>query len=132
MKIILSIKPVFVERIFKGTKRFEFRRAIFKNPDVDKVIIYASAPVSKVVGEFEIKNILKDELNTLWAETKEYSGISKDFFFQYFSGKSEGYALEIKKVLRYKKQLCIKKEFGLLPPQSFIYLKDKRTCAQQE
>jgi predicted transcriptional regulator len=131
MKIILSIKPVFVERIFNGTKKFEFRRSIFKNSRVNKVVIYASAPISKVVGEFEIKSIHKKALNELWAETNEFSGISKDYFFDYFKGKSEGYALEVKKVKRYKKQLCIKEEFGLFPPQSFTYLKEESTYTQQ-
>ncbi|MCW3789370.1 ASCH domain-containing protein [Plebeiibacterium sediminum] len=132
MKIILSIKPEFVERIFNGTKKFEFRRLIFKNSSVNKVVIYASAPISKVVGEFEIKSVHKKKLNELWAETSEFSGISKDYFFNYFKGKTEGYALEIKKVTRYNKQLCIKEEFGIVPPQSFTYLREEKLHTKQE
>ena len=50
MNAILSIKPEYVAEIKAGRKRFEFRKAIFKEP-VGKVYIYASAPVSMVVGE---------------------------------------------------------------------------------
>ena len=31
MKVLLSIKPEFAEKILNGTKRFEFRKGIFKN-----------------------------------------------------------------------------------------------------
>jgi predicted transcriptional regulator len=30
MKVILSIKPEYAFKIFDGTKKFEFRRVIFK------------------------------------------------------------------------------------------------------
>ena len=31
MKVLLSIKPEFAEKIFNGTKKYEFRKSIFKN-----------------------------------------------------------------------------------------------------
>lgn len=124
MKIILSIKPVFANKIFEGDKKFEFRRSIFKNKNVSKVIVYASSPISKVIGEFEIGEILFKDLNTLWKETKKYSGITEDYFYDYFVGKEKGFALEVKKVKRYKNELCIKESFGKVPPQSFAYFEE--------
>lgn len=124
MKIILSIKPEFANKIFEGDKKFEFRRSIFKNKNVSKVIVYASSPISKVIGEFEIGEILFKDLNTLWKETKEFSGITEDYFYDYFVGKENGFALEVKRVKRYKKELCIKESFGKVPPQSFTYLEE--------
>ena len=47
--VLLSIKPEFAEKIFQGVKRYEFRKALFKNREVEKIIVYASAPVSKVI-----------------------------------------------------------------------------------
>jgi predicted transcriptional regulator len=124
MKVILSIKPEFAEKIFNGSKKYEFRRSIFKDPTVKKIIVYASAPISKIVGEFEIDKILKSELNTLWSKTKEYSGISEEYYLKYFEGKKEGYALKIKRSHKYVDNLSIKDDFGLFPPQSFAYLKE--------
>lgn len=124
MKIILSIKPEFANKIFEGNKKFEFRRNIFKNKDVSKVIVYASSPICKVIGEFEIGQILFKDLNTLWEETKEFSGITKDYFYDYFVGKENGFALEVRRVKRYKKALCIKESFGKEPPQSFAYYEE--------
>ena len=58
MKVLLSIKPEFVEKIFAGTKKYEFRKSLFKKSGVKYVVIYASAPIKRVVGEFEIDDIL--------------------------------------------------------------------------
>ena len=80
MKVILSIRPEFAEKIFDGSKKFEFRRRLYKNNEVKAVVVYASAPISKVIGEFEIGDVLFDELNSLWSSTKKYSGISRDYY----------------------------------------------------
>ncbi len=128
MRVLLSIKPEFAELIFEGTKKFEFRKAIFKNSTIKTVVVYASSPVQKVIGEFEIGSIINDELCALWERTKEYAGISKDFFFEYFLNKDRGYAIQIEKVKRYKKALCLRKNFNATPPQSFMYVEEKFLC----
>ena len=66
MKILLSIKPEFANKIFEGTKKFEYRRSIFKNQKVTKVVVYASSPVQKIIGEFEIDYILTGPVQSLW------------------------------------------------------------------
>ena len=122
IKVLLSIKPEFAEKIFDGSKKYEFRRTIFKNPCIKHVIVYASSPVQKVIGEFEIDKILNYNIKELWKETSRYSGISQEYFYKYFIDKENGYAIKIKKIKKYEKALCIKKSFNLLPPQSFLYL----------
>ena len=122
MKILLSIKPEFANKIFDGSKKFEFRRSIFKNNKVKTVVVYASAPVSKVIGEFDIEQVHKMELNKLWNETKKASGISKDFYDLYFTGKIEGFAIQVKNPQLYKNARNLKEEYGMVPPQSFAYL----------
>jgi predicted transcriptional regulator len=121
MKVVLSIKPEFAYKIFDGTKRFEFRKAIFKNPLVKQVIVYASSPVQRVIGEFEIEEILNCNKKQLWELTKQGSGISEDFFFKYFKEKEDGYAIRIKNTMEYENPRCLKEEYNLLPPQSFAY-----------
>ena len=123
MKVLLSIKPEFAEKIFNGTKKYEFRRSVFKNQNVKTVIVYSSSPVQKVIGEFDIESIIKSDLSTLWERTKEFAGINKKFFYDYFKSKETGYAIKIKETRRYKNDLCIKKDFNATPPQSFIYLR---------
>lgn len=122
MKVILSIKPEFANKIFDGSKLYEFRRSIFKDPNVKIVVVYASSPVQKIIGEFEIDHILNLTLESLWDITQDFSGITKDFFLEYFENKDAGYAIKIKKVKKYLEPLCIREDFNAVPPQSFLYL----------
>lgn len=123
MKVILSIKPEFVEKIFSGTKKYEFRRSLFKDKSVTTVVIYASAPISKIVGEFEIGDIVHDKIESVWDLTKKYSGIDESFFLQYFSGKSEAFAIKIRNAKKYRTPISIRDEYGIAPPQSFAYIR---------
>lgn len=127
MKVVLSIKPEFAEKIFEGTKKFEFRKSIFKNKEVETVIVYASSPVQKVIGEFDIEHIINDKLDELWDLTQNYAGITEEYFYDYFQNKEYGFAIKIKKYRKYKIPKNLKEEFNLLPPQSFSYYKIKTT-----
>lgn len=122
MKVLLSIKPEFAEQIFNGTKKYEFRRTLFKNREVKTIVVYASSPVQQVIGEFDIEDILSDDISSLWDKTKEHSGISKSYFLKYFSNKERGYAIRIKQTRRYHRGLSIRDDFNVSPPQSFMYL----------
>lgn len=122
MKVLLSIKPEFVSSIFEGTKRFEYRKTIFKSP-VKRVIIYETAPTKKIVGEFAIDGVLFDDLDILWSKTKHHSGITENYFYSYFSNKDKGYAIKIAKVSKYKTPFPLQNYQGVNPPQSFMYLK---------
>ncbi|MDO9229704.1 MAG: hypothetical protein Q8M86_01060 [Syntrophales bacterium] len=122
MRVLLSIKPEFALKIFDGSKRFEYRRAIFKRTEVKKIVVYASEPVRSVIGEFEIGDILHDEPHALWAMTKDYAGITKAKFLEYFTDKTKGYAIEVKSTRMYEVPLALKSFRVATPPQSFMYL----------
>jgi predicted transcriptional regulator len=122
MKVLLSIKPEFAFKIFEGTKKFEFRKVIFKNPNIKTVVVYASSPVQQVIGEFEIDDILSFEPDAIWKMTKKYSGITEEFFYQYFSDRDVAHAIKIKNTRRYKRPLDIRESFKVIPPQSYVYL----------
>ena len=121
MKVVLSIKPEFANKIFDGSKKFEFRKSIFKNENIKTILVYSSSPVQKVIGEFQIEKILKHDLVTLWKLTKEYSGISEEYFYEYFAEKDHGFAIKIKSKTKYRIPKCLKEDFNLSPPQSFAY-----------
>ncbi|MCA6420494.1 MAG: ASCH domain-containing protein [Cytophagales bacterium] len=125
MKVVLSIKPEFAFKIFDGTKKFEFRKSIFKNEKIKTIIVYASSPVQQVIGEFEIEEVLNHDLSTLWDLTQEFSGISEEFYYEYFTNKEQGFAIKIKKTRKYRTPKCLRADFNLSPPQSFAYWTDK-------
>lgn len=118
---MLSIKPEFVRRIFEHKKRFEFRRSIFRR-HVDVVVIYATSPIRRVVGEFDVEGIIRDSIESLWERTSLYAGIEHERFIAYYNGLKTGYAIEIGEVRLYEQPLELETHFGITPPQSFAYL----------
>ena len=125
MKVLLSIKPEYANKIFDGSKKFEFRRTIFKESSVKTIVVYASSPVKRIIGEFEIENILLEDLDILWKKTKKFAGIEEQFFYKYFTKKKVGYAIKIKNTKLYKKPVSLQERYNIVPPQSFLYLSKK-------
>jgi predicted transcriptional regulator len=124
-RVLLSVKPTFADAILAGTKTFEFRRMPFRREDVETVVLYASSPVCKVVGEFTVDEILTLDLDALWETTCDGGGIDRAYFDEYFEGRSTGHALKVKSARRYRQPLCLDQNFGIRhPPQSFCYLTD--------
>jgi len=121
MKVILSIKPYYAEKILTGEKTYELRKSIFRIPDIKTVIIYASSPISRIIGEFEVDGIIHEEVTTLWKKTKEFAAVEKSFFDEYFADKEKGYAIKIKNIKRYDTTYNIMEKYGITAPQSFSY-----------
>lgn len=120
-RALLSIRPPYANAILRGEKRYEYRRTSFSR-SVDVVLMYVTAPVSKVVAEFDVLSVITRPLSALWRNTQRHAGIDKDFFYAYFRGREIGHAIEIGEVRRYDKPFCPTEELGLKPPQSFAYV----------
>lgn len=126
MKAILSIKPKYVQNIIAGTKKFEFRKQPL-NPAIKQVYIYSSAPQKRIIGYFEVKQIVSDTPENLWERFRKSAGISEDEFFAYYDGRSRGYAISIKNLTVLKKPINPYKYFKkFTPPQSFMYMPERQ------
>jgi predicted transcriptional regulator len=85
----------------------------------------------KVVAEARVKEVLVDDPETIWKLTNAYSGVSKEFFDQYYLGKDVAVAYELDDIEEYPASLDLK-DFGVsTAPQSFIYLDDAVRCSLQ-
>ena len=121
--VLLSVKPEYVEKILKGKKKYEFRRSIFKRNDIEKIYIYSSSPIRKIIASFKIEKILKDSPENIWTLCQKYAGISKKDFFDYFQNSEMAFAIEIGYVNSFQEPIdpyLIIEDFT--PPQSFYYL----------
>lgn len=125
-KIVISINPKHVEKIISGEKKYEYRTKVAKQ-DVDKIIIYETTPVKKIVAEAEILEVLEMKPDDLWLETCKESGITKKFFNEYFNNRDIAYAYKLGKITVYETPV----ELSVLgiknAPQSFVYLKASLT-----
>jgi predicted transcriptional regulator len=124
MKVLLSIKPEYVSKIFDGSKKYEYRRMIFKRSGIETAVVYASDPIKRIIGEFDIGEILYETPEQLWERTNSYAGISKTRFMTYFKNQDKGYAISIKKLRKYRDTLTLDDLMVALAPQSFMYLED--------
>jgi predicted transcriptional regulator len=124
MKVLLSIKPEFAEKILSGGKIYEFRKVLPRAAGVKTIVIYATKPVGKVVGEFEIEMILTGSPSSIWRTAGKFGGITKEFFCSYFSGRTIAHAIKVKGARRYRtpKDLSSVLPNGIAP-QSFCYIK---------
>lgn len=120
--VLLSIKPEFAHKIFDGSKKYEFRKQVFKDLSIKKVIVYSSSPEQKVIGEFEIEAILNDSPDKIWNQTKLYSGISQELFENYFEGRDRAYAIKVASTKRYRKEKSLADFNIYAAPQSFAYV----------
>jgi len=84
MNVILSIRPRYVELMMEGTKKYEFRKVIFKNKNISNVYVYSTSPVRKIVGSFKISEIVEDRPERLWDNFEAFSGLSAQEFFYIF------------------------------------------------
>lgn len=125
-KILLSIKPLYANRILSGQKKVEYRKQVISRKDISHVLIYASRPVCRVVGEFRIAGvILSDTPDKLWEKTARISGINKTDYFAYFANHSIAYGYQIEDVKAFDKPRTLL-EYGLKrAPQNFVYVEDK-------
>ena len=120
-KILISINPEHVQNIIKGIKKYEYRKIAAKQ-HISSIIIYETTPVKRIVAEAEIIDVLMYSPEELWKLTKEESGISKDFFDEYFEGREIAYAYKLGKIKVYDEPKTLL-EYGIkAAPQSFVYI----------
>lgn len=120
-KILISINPEYVEKIISGIKKYEYRKRAAKK-DIDKIIIYETVPVKKIVAEAEIVEVLAMNPSELWEKTKNESGVTKEFFDLYFKDKKIAYAYKLGQISVYDEPIQLIDMGVKSAPQSFIYI----------
>jgi len=121
---LLSIRPRFVASILRGEKRYEFRRSVFSR-EVDVVVIYATAPIQRVVAEFDVVSVMTAPLAVIWSRTRKYAGVDKATFYAYFNGLDHANAIAIGEVRVYDPPFSLSDKLDVRPPQSFVYLESR-------
>lgn len=123
---MLSIHPVFAHAIFSGEKTIEFRKLNIPN-HINHVVLYVTAPESRILGYFSVKNVVEDLVDELWNRFSDVSGTTEKFFFQYYSKHKVGRGFMVDEVCIFKHPITLDKiKAGGKPPQSFTYI-DKKT-----
>lgn len=119
---LMAIHPKFAAAIMDGTKKVEFRKRSLAD-DVTKVVVYATSPVQRVVGEFGIERTVVDAPGQLWESFGPVGSIARADFDEYFSDRDAGVALVIGWVRKYVSPKTLAElESQPAVPQSFSYV----------
>ncbi|MFT1057594.1 hypothetical protein [Enterobacter hormaechei] len=129
-KIIISIKPMYIEKILNGSKIIELRRRVgkFFIPN-NEIYLYSTSPVKALVGKAIIEKVVKEEL-TLSKKRKnkilKSACIDECSFDKYFLGSKCCFLIHLSGIIEFQKHLPISslKNIGITPPQSFGYIKN--------
>lgn len=119
--LMLSVNPAYTEKILSGEKKYEFRKRLCQE-NIDKIYLYATSPVKKVVGEAEVIEKCFMDKNKLWETTQKKAGITVDFYVQYFQNQTHAGAYKLGETIRYENPMELE-SFGVnFVPQSYVYI----------
>ncbi|WP_418003525.1 ASCH domain-containing protein [Mycobacterium sp. PDNC021] len=121
-QVVLSVHPRFAEAIMDGRKRVEFRKRPLAD-DVTRVWVYATAPVQRIVGYFEVDRTITAAPQVLWRKFAKVGCIDRVDFDRYYAGSDSGAGIGIRSAVRLETPLVISELLPSgVPPQSFAYV----------
>lgn len=135
--IVLSIHPSYSKKIMDGQKTIELRRRFpVSTSSGTLAYIYSTTPDCAIVGCAQIRDVAKLPVKTIWKQYASRAFINKGDFDAYFSGVTEGVALEFINPRRFTRPIELdelRRRCDFRPPQSFFYVKpDLRKALQDE
>lgn len=105
-----------------GSKVAEFRRRMARL-SVRRVLVYATAPDSALMGYFDVERTDTACPQVLWKSFRSNAGITESGFFRYFHGIDEGHALVASRSVAFPCPFPISiLGDGWVPPQGFRYV----------
>lgn len=121
--IILPVRPIFADKILSGEKKFEYRKKLCKK-EIHSIYLYSTSPIKMIIGEVEVVGKICASKEDLWKQTHMYSGITENFYYQYFKNQKYACAYKIGKVKRYRNPVSLNEINIKSAPQLFIYVGD--------
>ena len=119
---LLSIRPMFAEKIMAGSKRVEFRKTPFRE-EVSHAVVYATSPVQRVLGYFEVQGITVKSPSEVWRRFRAVGGIDRRQFDTYYANSETAVAIVIGDVVALPKPAPLSVlGRAISAPQSYRYL----------
>lgn len=120
--VLFSIRPVFAEQIMAGDKRVEFRKTRLRE-DVSHAVVYATSPIQRVIGYFDVRGITTASPADVWTRFRAVGGIDREQFDAYYAGSEMAVAIIIgTPVALHKPAPLSTLGRAISAPQSYRYL----------
>ena len=127
-QILIAIHERHADAILRGTKTHELRRRLRSVSEGDRVYLYATAPISAVVGCFVVRSVNRNSPDGIWAAIGTGFAISEAEFDAYTSGAAEVTALEVADPSRLRRPAAVPELIEIAPeftpPQSVTMLRN--------
>ena len=128
--VLLAIRPEYARLILSRQKTFELRRVCPLAPRGTRVILYASAPLSALVGTASVDSIVAASPRQLWPVVRPHCGITRWQFDLYFRRAKVGFGIKMCAAAEYNSPLSLRMLRHHLPdfrpPQNFRYVRNDR------
>ncbi|MEZ4782440.1 MAG: ASCH domain-containing protein [Candidatus Kapaibacterium sp.] len=125
---MISLKPEYATMVFSGYKSVELRRVRPNMSNGDILFIYMTSPVMALIGTVDVQDVIELDLQSLWHEYGEYTGISEVEFYEYYEGKETGIAILLGRIHELDETVSLdrlREDFGAFqPPQCYYYFDD--------
>ena len=125
--VLLSIRPRFAEAILSGAKQFELRRRFPVLPRGVVVYLYASSPVSAVVGSFVIADVIRGAKEELWDSFGPCFGLLRSEYDDYFEGCAVATAIRAEEITRIDTPIALarlRSSLNIEPAQNYRYVSE--------
>lgn len=121
--IMISTTPKHANLLLDDPSKNVLFYKVTPTNKVERVLVYATAPVSAVVGEFDLAEIKVSAKSTSWQKYASKSVFTKKEFDEYYHEKNEAHAIVASKSFRYSKPKNLKDYNMSKGPSGFQYLK---------
>ena len=95
---LISIRPIFADAIFNGSKTVELRRKIPPIAAGVRLWIYVTKPVGAVKGVAEVSEIIDGSPDDVWRACAGRAGLDRAHFDAYFHGSERAFGLVLRNV----------------------------------
>ena len=133
--ILISLEPRHAQNVFSGVKSVELRRRPVAVDPGDVMWIYSKRPRAEVLGWTEIKGVRCASPSSIWKSYGAQTAVTRKEFFEYFSGRSVAYAIELANVSLLESPVTLERlraaEKDFCPPQFFKRLHPTSACFEK-
>jgi predicted transcriptional regulator len=120
---VLALRPHHAQRLYDGTKTWEFRRVRAQIPVGALVLVYESRGAQAITGQFVVAEVVHGTPEQVLP--RERNALSRSEAAEYLAGAVRATALRASKVVRYPVAIGLS-AYGLQrAPQSYVRIGER-------
>lgn len=116
---VMSIKKEYGMNLLGRKSLWEYRRRKSKIDIGDRIVLYATAPDSELIGEFIVGEIITGDPSRVWEKTKEDVCYQKNEVVSYLESGDFPIAFKVANPKKYQQAIPAHRILSFRPPMSY-------------